>query len=85
MESEFFLHDKQIRDLLYHGFEAEFNTPEARNAKYQEMLKDGGKLEKNAFVQIGDTERCLFFDAIELIDHCRFLNEKAKEKEGENA
>ncbi|MCC8098988.1 MAG: hypothetical protein LIO78_02845 [Clostridiales bacterium] len=85
VESEFFLHDKQIRDLLYHGFEAEFNTPEARNAKYQEMLKDGGKLEKNAFVQIGDTERCLFFDAIELIDHCRFLNEKAKEKEGENA
>lgn len=80
LESEFFLHDRQINDLLYHGFEAECSTPEARTAKYRELLKYGGKLEKNAFVQIGETERCLFFDAIELIDHCRFFK-----KEGEHA
>ncbi|MCD7757219.1 MAG: hypothetical protein LUH45_03520 [Clostridiales bacterium] len=76
LESEFFLHDRQIDDLLYHGFEAKNRTEEARTAQYKELQQSGGKLDKDAFVKIGDTERCLFFDAIEMIDHCCFFNEE---------
>lgn len=78
LESEFFLHDRQSDDLLYHGFEAKYQTEEEQTAKYRELQQSGGKLDKNAFVQTDDTERCLFFDAIEMIDHCCFF------KEGEN-
>ena len=31
--------------------------------------------EKVAFLEIGGEKRCLFFDAIELIDHCAFFGE----------
>ncbi|MCD7886943.1 MAG: hypothetical protein LUG44_04920 [Clostridiales bacterium] len=78
LESEFFLHDQQIWDLLYHGFEAQYRTKEARMAQYKELQESGGDLEKNAFVKIGDTERCLFFDAIEMIDHCCFFQGEAQ-------
>ncbi|MCD8368035.1 MAG: hypothetical protein LUC48_08465 [Clostridiales bacterium] len=76
LESEFFLHDWQIEDLLYHGIEAKYQPGDARAAWYKELLKRNIKMEKDAFIKIGDTERCLFFDAIEMIDHCYFLNEE---------
>ena len=45
LETKFFLHDKQINDLLYQG--------------------NGGQ----AFITVDGVRRCLFFDALEMIDH----------------
>lgn len=78
LESRFFLQDKRVRDLLYHGFEAAYRS-DARWEQYRRLLSEGGILDKEPFQTItlgGKSERyCLFFDAIEMIDHCVFLEE----------
>ena len=75
VETEFFLHDKEVSDLLYHGFDSRYQDNGARWERYRAMLHDGEKLDKRPFRTIAGTERCLFFDAVELIDHCEFLKE----------
>ena len=72
--TEFFLHDKQIRDLLYHSFSAKYRTMEQKRVQYQK-LADGGSLEKAVFAEIDGVTRCLFFDAVEMIDHFKPLEE----------
>ena len=72
VEGEFFLRDKKIQDLLYHGFMAAYRTEEERARVYREMI-GGGKLDKKAFAELDGVKRCLLFDAIEMIDHCDFL------------
>ena len=72
--TEFFLHDKQIRDLLYHSFSAKYRTTEQKRAQYQK-LADGGSLEKAVFAEIEGVTRCLFFDAVEMIDHFKPFKE----------
>jgi hypothetical protein len=73
VESEFFLQDKKVQDLLYHGFTAMHRTDRERADIYREMFNNGGKLYKKAFADFDGMRRCLFFDAIEMIDHCDFL------------
>lgn len=74
IESRFFLHDKEIGNLLYHVFDARYTTDEERRTQYYRMLSDGPDPEKKIFVPTEDgKERCLFFDAIEMIDHCVFF------------
>lgn len=77
-ESAFFLRDKEISHLLYHAFDAEYSG-EKRWEKYVQLLTQGGAMEKKAFCDItvgGRTERyCLFFDAVEMMDHWEFLKE----------
>lgn len=78
VESRFFLHSKEIRELLHHSVEAEF-VGEKRMEEYRRVLfgeKTGFDLEP--FRQIGGEafKRCLFFDAIEMIDHCEFFDEE---------
>jgi hypothetical protein len=85
VESRFFLHDKNIDQLLYHAFESE-NDENAVRAAY-EYLSDGKKsLPREAFRDLKEPDgkdkekvvrRCLFFDAIEMIDHCMFEEVKA--------
>lgn len=72
VEGEFFLRDKKIQDLLYHGFTAAYRTEEERARVYREMI-GGRKLDKKAFAELDGVKRCLLFDAIEMIDHCDFL------------
>lgn len=69
VESAFYLHDRQIGDLLYHGFEAKYQSPDARWDYYKRMLTEQIGLDKPAFADIGGEKRCLFFDAIEMMDH----------------
>lgn len=73
-ESEFALEDWEISDLLYHDFSARYTTEEGRREQYAELQKNE-KLDKQIFRSIGDTKRCLFFDAIELLDEYQILEE----------
>ena len=81
LESRFFLQDREIHDLLYHGFEAACQG-DTRWEQYRQLLTEmagGGGLDKEPFrtISLGESSErhCLFFDAIEMIDHCDFLEE----------
>ncbi len=76
VESRFFLQDKQISDLLYDGIEAQFNTWEERREQYEKMVFQNVRLQKEAFADTDGQVRCLFFDALEMMDHCVFLEEE---------
>lgn len=69
----FFLRDKRVQDLLYHGFDALYRTDQAKAEAYRELIRSGQGMRKEAFVNLDGSKRCLFFDAIEMIDHCDFL------------
>jgi len=56
LETEFFLHDRQIGHLLAHTGQAAFQP-------FEERGRDG---------VLKTVRRCLLFDAIELMDHCEF-------------
>lgn len=68
--TEFFLHDRQIGDLRYHSFSAKYRTEEERKSEYKKLI-DGeiSSLQKDVFTDIDGVTRCLFFDAVEMIDH----------------
>lgn len=68
--TRFFLHDRQIGDLVYHSFSAQYRTEAERRDEYRKLL-DGtsGGLQKDVFAEIDGVTRCLFFDAVEMIDH----------------
>ena len=71
IESNFFMQDRQIGNLLYHGFSAEHAGNEV-SAAYN-LLKGGAtEIDKSALRKICGIKRCIFFDAIELLDHCDF-------------
>lgn len=65
LESKFFLHDKQIGDLLYRAFESEYRSEDQRFGRYREIFHSRQEIEKEPFRK----GRCLFFDAIEMMDH----------------
>lgn len=77
-ESRFFLQEKQIRDLLYHAFDARYQTAEERMEQYR-VWRDSedanAKITENGFFAFDSIKRCLFFDAIELMDNCEFFQE----------
>lgn len=75
VESSFFLQEKQIYDLLYHGFNAKYGMEEERMEAYRKLLLGEKRMEKEAFLSIGKRKRCLYFDAIETMDHCIFFGE----------
>lgn len=69
LESEFFLHDRQISDLLYHAFEAEYRSPDQQWAYFDDVIHKRAEFPKRAFQEMDGESRCLFFDAIEMVDH----------------
>ncbi len=75
VESRFFLHDKQISDLLYRGFDARYQNPNTRWNEYRRMLQEKAEADKPIFVDAAGEKRCLFFDAIEMMDHFTVLEE----------
>lgn len=77
-ESRFFLQEKQIRDLLYHAFEARYHTAEERVEQYRAWRDSedaNAKITESGFFAFDSIKRCLFFDAIELMDNCEFFQE----------
>lgn len=77
-ESRFFLQEKQIRDLLYHAFEARYHTAEERMEQYRAWRDSedaNAKITESGFFAFDSIKRCLFFDAIELMDNCEFFQE----------
>lgn len=71
LESEYFLHDRQISDLLYCAFEAEYRSPDQQWARFKDLIRGRADIPKNAFREMDGVSRCLFFDAIEMMDHFR--------------
>lgn len=75
VESEFFLRGREVENLLYHTFDAEFPDEASRKAQFARVFGGSGGFETKPFREISGITRCLFFDAIELIDHCEFFGE----------
>lgn len=71
-ESEYFLQEQQISDLLLRSIRAEFRDDQFSDWM-RSIQKEGGKVSREAFRNLGTDEkpdyRCLFFDAIEMEDH----------------
>lgn len=84
LETNFAIQNRQISDMLYHVFNAKHRTWAEQRAFWREGQSCGKLLErqqdeKTAFQTIAGVKRCLFFDAIEMIDHCTFLGEEEPE------
>ncbi|OUQ43215.1 hypothetical protein B5E65_05425 [Gemmiger sp. An120] len=75
LESTFFLQDKQIHDFLYCGVDAEYAEPDKQQTKFEQIIRHGDTFEKSAFRSIQGERRCIFFDAIEMVDHFEKLGE----------
>ena len=76
-ETEFYLTDRKIRELLEHVFTSTYRSDDERWERYREMLRTGVPITKEAFIALEgeDVKRSLFFDAIEMIDHFTPLEE----------
>ena len=75
LESEYYLHDREISDLLYHSFEAVYHDKEKRYHEYLRVLVEGAEMQKDIFRKVDNEDICLLFDPIEMADHCTFWEE----------
>ena len=83
-ETSFVIRNSQISAMLYHAFDAKHNTLAEQMAVYREDWRAGDmarsvKAEKTAFQTVDGKEHCLFFDAIEMMDHCVLLGKEETE------
>ena len=75
VESRYFLRSKEVSYLLYQAFHAKYRTEEEQRNKFKEVLdnwKESGETASfrgEAFKDVHGVSRCLFFDAVEMIDH----------------
>ncbi len=87
-ETDFYLHSREIQSLLYDGLAAEFRGERMQNM-LQLLVPDAGgtrkPIVKDAFREIDPPDRdgrvkkrCLFFDAIEIMDHFTAFGEVAQ-------
>lgn len=84
LECRYALQDSEITKLLRTIFEAQFDTVDKQYAQFAAMLKNGKEIDKQPFRTFDDGSRnsepvshCLFFDAIEMMDHFERLEGKA--------
>ena len=70
VESRYYFADRRISALLDCGFDARYDAGDRRKEAYQRMMA-----EKPVFMQLGEERRCLFFDAIEMMDHHQMVEE----------
>lgn len=75
LESEYYLHMTKTEDLLYKSFESIHHDKEERYIQYLKLLTEKGKMKKEIFQQVGNEKICLWFDALEMADHCEFWEE----------
>ena len=83
-ETSFVIRNSQISAMLYHAFDAKHNTLAEQMAVYRRDQRDGDmarsvRAEKTAFQTVDGKEHCLFFDAIEMMDHCVLLGKEETE------
>ena len=84
LECRYALQDGEITNLFRAVFKAQYNTADEQYAKYADMLKDGELIDKQPFRTFDDggkngsepVSHCLFFDAIEMMDHFERLEGK---------
>ena len=80
LETEFAIQNLQISDLLYQVFNAKYDTlAQQMNAYRQGNALETIRREKTAFQEVAGVKRCLFFDAIEMMDHCTLLEKEEAE------
>lgn len=85
LECRYALQDGEITNLFRAVFKAQYNTADEQYAKYADMLKDGELIDKQPFRTFDDggkngsepVSHCLFFDAIEMMDHFERLEGNA--------
>lgn len=75
LETEYFLHDKQITDILYKGFAAMHRSEEEKNQHYINILNKKEDMVTDPFRTYGEVKRSIFFDPIEMMDHAVFFQE----------
>ena len=85
VESMYFLHDKKMKDILYHIFGSMYRMEQEKSEQLLHIMKhkEASLLQSFAVIdktEIGSStqekEHCLFFDAIEMMDHCKFIEEE---------
>ena len=80
LETEFAIRNLQISDLLYQVFNAKYDTlAQQMNAYRQGNPLETIRREKTTFQEVAGVRRCLFFDAIEMMDHCTLLGKEEAE------
>lgn len=79
IECSYYLQDRQISQILDHTFEARYRSDSARWEKLRSMYTQSERAERSLFWQEQEEKekRCLFFDAIEMIDHWKPWKEGA--------
>ena len=82
VESRYFLQILRVSHLLDHAFPAKYRTAMERWDKLKDFSDNGAKLfsgetasfRGEAFKDVQGVSRCLFFDAVEMIDHFTALD-----------
>ena len=72
--TEYFLHTQSIEDLRFHSFSARYRQADEQQEQFRKAIAGVG-LRKNVFEEIDGVTRCLFFDALEMIDHFEAVGE----------
>ena len=75
VETQFFLRDREISDILNRIFDAEYRTEDAKWDEYVKMLGGAKSLVKEPFKALDGEKRCLLFDAVEMMDHFEAIGE----------
>ena len=83
VESQYFMKNHQISRLMEHAFDARYRNDQARWEKLVRMLQQKEGAEQELFWEEPQQEqpgvkRCLFFDAIEMMDHWTSVEERAQ-------
>lgn len=73
VETDYFVHMKEIEEILYKGFDAEFRTEEEKKVQFEKMLRGEQVDLQETFRESGEAKHSLFFDAIEMMDHAVFF------------
>ena len=78
VESSYFLRSAEVSYLLYQAFHAQYRTDTERWKQFNKVWGDEGEklfsggmasFRGEAFKDVNGVSRCLFFDAVEMIDH----------------
>ena len=75
LESRLYLHRRESSDILYHAFAAMYRSRNERMKQYERILMEGQSIKKEAFLESAGEKHCLFFDAIEAMDHIVLFEE----------
>ena len=85
VESRYFLRSQEVSHLLYQAFHAKYRTDEERQEQFKKVSGDAGEnlfsgetasFRGEAFRDVNGVSRCLFFDAVEMIDHFAALGSR---------